>query len=415
MLHLPYYNHDRNAADTTTSKGAVTTRRYGVVASPFMLLSVDRYLQRYEPVIHKSNCDILHAPRLTLDDNSNLAGARVVNIVQGECAHVARRQQCDYLAGDGVTTCHLLCLRSTSTNTNGKNDALCSLAHIDRVLACSEIERMIYEHVRFHDPASSSSDNANDYAQRCFSKSKSSSSSNSNNDRAIMIRMRIHIVGGFNDEGEKSIQITTFLLHALTNLAQAYAPMIHMTLQTCLVGCMNTDPNSNGPIGRGLAIHIDTGEVRLCEVDSSVRGPDIPLRSCRIFSLQAYKLQVIHMPYPMQYIDEKTDNDDNNGESLLSNSCLLCIEPFMFKNFPELDAHLSYSDEELLSHISTSPMCETPSFCSDARQMLQYLKDHVWWEEFCGGILVYQRVGVNGWRRVMSADLSQSIIRAADD
>jgi len=165
------------------------------------------------------------------------------------------------------------------------------------------------------------------------------------------------------------------------------------------------------PIGRGLAIHVDTGEVRLCKVDRSIYGPDIPLRSCRIFSSEACTLQIIHMPYNKHRAADgknyKNKNSNTGGyvcggnEPSSSSSSLLYIEPFMFKQFPELDDYLEYSDEELLKHISTSPMCETPSFCSDAREMLMYLKDHVWWEVFRGGVLVYQRVGVNGWRRVV--------------
>ena len=88
---------------------------------------------------------------------------------------------------------------------------------------------------------------------------------------AQRIEMKIHIVGGFDDNDGCSRYISEFLIRVLTEIAQEHSAYLRMTLQSCLISSLN---DTGGlPIGRGLAMNTTSGEAFLASVHSSALGP----------------------------------------------------------------------------------------------------------------------------------------------
>ena len=341
--------------------------------------------------------------RLITSTNSG----RVINVLQGEIAHCTP-SQADVLVSDDATTCHIVGLWSRYiaeggdiveiTNRNSTS-VLATMTHIDgpRYERC--IRDAVNEHIKLHSMQSKQG-------------AMSNGATNAGNG---VIEMTIHMMGGFNDDDDSSIEITDSILQTLAAVSDecnSYAiigglPHVSMILETCAVSCAN-DNGTGCPIGRGLAMEVNSGNVFLAEVEdvdasvssnqgdilqlmnniSSAQGPEVTLRSVRLWASafhrrvrrQDGRLNVIHRP----------------------NNDYLCIEPFFFGPHSNVQGLLDCTDEELLKITSTSPEVEKSNFASKVRESLTYMnrnKSSIVFPAMGKQQLKYRRVGLNGWVR----------------
>jgi len=313
---------------------------------------IDGYLSTV-PTILESAETLLNVAPVVL---SNGIKSRVLNVCQGEVAH-AVSSQCDVIASDDATTCHILAVRSVSMS--GVCEPLSSMAHIDKAGYESCIRGIILEHKRHHQ-------------------------AHMNNDDRL--DMDLHIVGGFDDKEGSSRKITEFLLRLLVKIADEESHCIRMTLRTCAVSLLNDD-GFRCPIARGLGLNLTTGETFLVDVDASIAGPALALRACRLWSASAScKLHLIH-------------SADGRNVSEIT------VEPFKFHPFKNLDLILRLPDHIMLQYTSTSPEVEKKNFCDNVRRTLRFIKLYKWQSIFgkdCKRSLVFRRVGLanNEWEQV---------------
>ena len=292
-------------------------------------ISVDEHLQRIAALCNA--CDEL----LSLEHHqfTQTSPERVLYVHQGEVAH-ALPSQCDVLVSDRATTCHILALRSSSassgTSSGEGKEAMTSLTHIDSDQYETSVRAMIDEHKRHHSIRSSD----------------------------VKLEMEISIMGGFVDDEGHSRRISNWLLHLLADIAEEEESSLQMRLKTCAISAMN-DNGYTGPIGRGLAIHLATGQVFLAKASSCVVGPHMILRNARLWSAEekgipdpaVHQLTVIHTT---------TSNE-------------IVIEPFRFGALPGIDQLMALPDDILLEYTSTSPCAEEDDFCTVVRATLNFL------------------------------------------
>ena len=251
---------------------------------------------------------------------------RILYVGQGEMAHAVPRQ-CDVMLSDKATTCHILAVRSTS---DYEAEPLTSMTHLDTAHVHDDcIRSMIQEHHKHHYSTSSSS---------------------------TPIQLDIHVLGGFLDANGSSRDISNWLLHLLADVATEYQDTMHMSLQTCVMTCLN-DTGHASPVGRGLAIDLGTGQVHLAAAAADCTGPCPTLRAARLWSPQPRTLSVIHTA-----ADASTN--------------FFTVEPFWYtSSFQDLDALLSLPDRMLLRYCSTSPDCEQDDFCTLLRSTLKWIRN----------------------------------------
>ncbi|EEC50072.1 predicted protein [Phaeodactylum tricornutum CCAP 1055/1] len=273
--------------------------------------------------------------------------ARILYVAQGEVAYAVPRQ-CDVIVSDKATTCHVLILKSVSDHAA----PLVSCAHIDgdRYETC--IRDMFRRHQTHHEESADA-------------------------------EMDIHIMGGFGDEHGASRVITSWLVRLLAALAKETQPVFHTTtLGTCAVTSLNhcNDSKYPSPIGRGLAMEMESGRVFLASCDTAVAGPNTVLRSVRLWAPQAQpRLHVIHEAH-------------RDG---------IIIRPFAYKPFADIGTLLALPDDLLLTYTSTSPDCEQDDFCGALRETLRFLQTVPAASVFgpdLGQPLVYRRTGRLGNR-----------------
>jgi len=253
------------------------------------------------------------------DQGEVVLRGKILNICQGEVGH-ALSSQCDIIASHEATTCHIVALRSVSK----AKQPICSLAHIDKPQYEGCIRQMVYQHKLHH------SENGE-------------------------IQMDLHIMGGYDDSNFSSVRISEFLLRLFAQIALEEQSHIKLTLQTCLVSCLNDDGNHT-PIGRGLGINISSGKVFLSRLHSSALGPEIDLRRCRIFSSLPSTLSLVH---------NTTDCPNHFQMSIQPFSCQI--------NTQSINELLRMPDSLLLHYTSTSPEVEDEDFCIRTRRILKYL------------------------------------------
>jgi len=299
-------------------------------------IPIDEYLQHYNCIVDNAKLLISKEEKLIVVGSSNtdygddleyynrnniIIREKVLNICQREVGHTIPSQN-DIIVSDNATTCHILALHSTRLNSN--KPPLSSLAHIDKPSCdAASIRNMIQTHVNYHKP----------FAQR--------------------IEMKMHIVGGFDDDDGCSHYISQFLIKALSEIAQEHSAYLRMTLQSCLISSLN-DTGNGLPIGRGLAINTTTGEAFLASVHSSALGPEIPLRCCRIFqspNAELSKLSIIHT--------YEQNNNPNDNNMVSTPSSRIQILPFAYHpNIDTINFLLQLPDTILLQYTSTSPHAE---------------------------------------------------------
>jgi hypothetical protein len=365
LLHVPLVSNDSSSCET-----------------------FDVHLIRTNPILfHKAKSALQNRTitlRNTLKKKKENPPAPIINVHQREIAHVSSTQyggKGAILASGAATTCHIMAIRSYKTqsisssslteSSNKDPIALGSMTHIDSVGYDTCIRNMFEEHVNFHrslDPSLSLS---------------ASSSTSSCGSKKPALDMDIHLVGGYCDKEQTSIQITKHLLQMIVKLASNYSQTINMNLETCVVSSLNDDafmvhgttgatrstPNTtittittendipSRPIARGMALHIASGTVQLLEkIDPVHLGPGYTLRQVRLFSPQSDSLLLVHNPF----YDE------------------IRVSPFGWKQ-DRTQMHLlgllQLPDHLLLQYMSTSPECEDDDFCETMRNSFIFMRD----------------------------------------
>eukprot|EP00980_Cylindrotheca_fusiformis_P025538 scaffold14008_cov124-Cylindrotheca_fusiformis.AAC.6 len=317
---------------------------------------VDHYLKKLPQVTNACNELLSVSPRVFNKHSKE----RIVYVGQGEVAH-SRNSQCDVLVSDRATTCHILAFRS---KLNG-NDPLTSLTHVDGTSYESCIRAMVGEHLRHHQ-----------------SNSNQGRQSEGKNVPKKKIDFEIHVMGGFDDADSSSLKISAWLMGLLVRIANEQKESLRMILKTCAISAMN-DNGNECPIGRGLGVDLHSGEVFLAKVEEEVAGPEVCLRSVRLWSSSAEsrQLSLIHS----SHVNEIT------------------IFPFRFEAFEYIKQLLKLPDEVLIQYTSTSPDVEETGFCASIRGCMQYLMEQQCEDVFGPAVnkpLVYQRAGrSNSWTR----------------
>lgn len=316
---------------------------------------VDHYL-KLVPQLLDSRDELLANPPLSFHKNST---KKILYVAQGEVAHCTSAQSTDVLVSDKATTCHIVAFRSEGSDT----EALSSLAHIDGTAYENCVRDMVEEHIWHH-------------RERAGGEEKKSELSYASDN---MVKLDVHIMGGFNDRDSTSQEISAWFMDLLARIAQEKSHIMKITLKTCAITAMN-DNGFECPIGRGFGIDTRSGDVFLAKVEEEVAGPEVTLRSIRLFASSVDKrLSVIHS----------------------SRSDAVTILPFIFNSFGSIDKLLKLPDNVLLRYTSTSPHSEEADFCSCIRSSLKYLRDMNCTEVFGPQVdrtLVYRRLGhSNQW------------------
>mmetsp|Transcript_6224 Transcript_6224/g.9570 ORF Transcript_6224/g.9570 Transcript_6224/m.9570 type:complete len:380 (+) Transcript_6224:73-1212(+) len=309
-IHLPEDDFEDDSDDEDTKHNFAQH-----LFLPTKGVSVDQYLKSI-PQIMETADELLAKPLRKFSVESN---ERLLYVCQGEVAHTTSKQ-CDIIASDKSTTCHILTLRSNSA----KHGPIVSMAHIDSTSCKSSIRDMVQEHKSSHD--------------RCC------------NDP---LYIDIHILGGFNDKEQFSQELSSFILDQLSLIASEQND-IQMTLKTCVISSIN-DAGNSYPIGRGMGIHVKTGEIFLAQVDNALKGPLPELRAARLWS-----------------------NDDKDRLSLIqstSSKDKFYIQAFLCEAVEQMKLLLELSDDLLLEYTSTSPEVEEDDFCASTRSSLRFIID----------------------------------------
>lgn len=262
----------------------------------------------------------------------------ILHVGQGEVAH-AVPSQCDVIMSDKATTCHILALRSTTTTTtttgaySADSEPLVSLCHIDSTHYEECIRSMFARHAAHNNTMKQDT-------------------------TTTTIRMDVHLVGGFNDSKGASREISNWLVFLLADLAAQHKKDSNMqvTLQTCAISSMN-ESGHESPIGRGLAVHLQSGQTFLASCDEQVAGPGACLRAVRLWCPSSTGMKTLSCIH---------DEHSKNGT--------IEITPFDFKPFPEIDRLLALPDHVMIQYCSTSPNCEEDDFCTSLRRTLNFLR-----------------------------------------
>mmetsp|Transcript_12018 Transcript_12018/g.28926 ORF Transcript_12018/g.28926 Transcript_12018/m.28926 type:complete len:505 (-) Transcript_12018:286-1800(-) len=294
-----------------------------------------------------------------LNHQVNEADRRVLYCHQGERASSTSDQN-DVIVSDRATTCHILAMRSTSSTTT-KESPMASMAHLDGPQYTDCILSMVREHIMYHNNNSSISQESEEEEKKsdeddCFFVSTQDSISTSNN----KITLEFHIMGGFNDEDGTSSELSEWLIRLLADLAgsEEFSRSnidIDFVLKTCAITSMN-DTGYQCPVGRGLAMDIQTGRVYLAQCDDDAMGPASVLRSVYLWTARKH-LRVIH-----------------SATTGATDSSRIVIEPFEFRPFQHIPSLLKLDDESLLKSTSTSPDVEEDGFCDNVRRSLRFLQ-----------------------------------------
>jgi len=282
---------------------------------------------------------------------------RLVYIHQGEVGHTLF-SHCDIILSDMATTCHILALQSESSS----GTPMTTLAHIDGTFYDDCVHNMVTAHLYHH--------------ERCSSQEKRSEQLRNTEE---IVRMEIHVVGGFDDERSLSVKISSWLMHLLAAIAARYKDVLKICIKTCAISSINDNGNAS-PIGRGMGIDVRTGEAFLAKVDMAVAGPAQQLRMAHVWAGRD-TLSVV-----------KTTASER-----------ICIEPFMYDVFPNLNLYLKLPDHRMIKRTSTSPDVEESNFCSDVRKTLRFIREIDCTRVFGPSVdhpLIFARVSNNSWKRV---------------
>jgi hypothetical protein len=192
-------------------------------------------------------------PRRHSQQKLKLKQPPVIYAHQREVIHVSNTQYCQkgaVLVTDGATTCHVLALRSTSTRSNNSASSctstststknhmnekekesqkriLGSLCHLDSSTYNTCLEKMFLTHVEYH---SHTNHNVN-------VNNNETNNIHVNNDNKIT--MEIHLIGGYNDSKNTSLEISHSILSTLQTMSNTYQHCMTCILDTCVISSLN--------------------------------------------------------------------------------------------------------------------------------------------------------------------------------
>ena len=347
---------------------------------------------------------------------------RVINVIQGEIAHCTP-SQADILVSDDATTCHIVALRSIcSRNILGKDTVLATMTHLDGPGYETCLRDAVMEHIKHHNKGDL------EMNQECTAIEECIENTYSEKNHRRRIDISIHIMGGFNDKGGTSIEITDDILQIFSRMAREFEdyisppnsfdslhqkvesfwrtkPRICMKLQTCVV-CEANDDGTECPVGRGLAMEVASGKVFLAEVEDNstnpfkndmstvnhqpqfAEGPEALLRSVRLWASSFYSTGSMHKRRLV--IIHRADHE-----------CFV-IEPFLFGPHPSATLLMCMDDSRLRHMTSTSPLVEKNNFSFKVRESLRFMNQtnsRSVFDVINGAYqpIEFRRVGLNGW------------------
>lgn len=274
---------------------------------------IDECLQ-YVPALQEANDDLLNRGILRLTREH-----RFLYVAQGEIAHCTSSQN-NFLVSDKATTCHILAMRSCSSD----REALCTLTHIDGTGYANSLRAAIEGHASYHGNSS--------------------------------CKLDIHVAGGYKDLRGTSRDLSNWLMQELAALAEENLP-IEFTLQTACITSINTCSSSQQPLVRGLALDCRTGQVWMAHCPSVEQHGPAPVQ-------RAARLWAQHCPTPTLHciFTHKSNH--------------LVIQPYRIVKFKGLESLLRLPDHALLQYCSTSPDVEEDDFCPMVRRTLHFLKEN---------------------------------------
>mmetsp|Transcript_12912 Transcript_12912/g.32558 ORF Transcript_12912/g.32558 Transcript_12912/m.32558 type:complete len:522 (-) Transcript_12912:42-1607(-) len=317
---------------------------------------------------------------------------RLLYVAQGERAN-ATSEQYDVVMSDKATTCHILAFRSRISGASKGDLPLTSLTHLDGPQYEACVRDMVQEHLDHHRRDNSHNESRRKRAKYVEEEKKSDDCREPHEESAdglgADVTIDIHIMGGFDDSDSSSSSITDWLLRLLARMAKEFKDQrvsVQMVVKTLVVSSSNNTVDrrkNDSPIGRGLGINLQTGDVFLTDTqdDSSSNGPVSVLRSVRLWSRccaseagHSNRLSVVHTTKDVDDLWTSFGYDSNND--IRKEFSLFWVQPFRFRSISDADVLLGLPDELLLQYTSTSPDVEEAGFCKDVRASMAFLKHH---------------------------------------
>lgn len=242
------------------------------------------------------------------------SGNRLLYVGQREYAVVSNKLnkgQFEYIASDDATTCHIVILTETDTETVavGHFDGSCTLEGLLSII------------------------------------SKLESIANAIGEYKTVTEINMHIIGGFVDKKKYSEKLFSEILHACSSIEK------NIKLELACTYSINNllSQGQNCPYLLGAGVNIKTLEVIVASFED--RGPDLVLRGVRLmYSKEPNAMHCIH--------------DNENG--------CVCIHPFNFHCNLRVGVLLNLPDDVYLECCSTSPHCEPKHFISRSKNEMLF-------------------------------------------
>ncbi|CBY21281.1 unnamed protein product [Oikopleura dioica] len=243
---------------------------------------------------------------------TRLGAPGVLYVNQREfAATVPEDEMTKYIGTDSATTCNIVCLRHTGSR------AVC-LSHLDGSNTEEAVASMIMSTQALTNPKDDS-----------------------------LGRLEIHLIGGFKDEQDCSREVTEGILRACVKRSEKI-----FLRGLCILG-QNTEyfANRPRPILYGIAVELHGGYCFPAKF--MYKGPDIPLRTARLFRGTGDCLNIY---------------DYQNHE--------LQIGPFDYKAWPNADKYYLLPDALIRQYLSTSPSVEKPDFAHGTKAAIKIIMEH---------------------------------------
>lgn len=289
--------------------------------------------------------------RKTQLSESEMASRRAVYVNQHEFAVSHPGDDCARVLGsEDATTCHIVVLRHPASG-------MTALAHVD-VAEGSNLDPVVDRMRQLHSRI----------AQDDFDCEP----------------LDLSVVGGYEDENDRSEELTVDLLKQVIGSSTT-----KFRLGIFCVGSANTSFRSGVayPVHYGCAVDVASGEVFPAGFDD--QGPDRVLRHART-SFNRQCPRDFHEIY----------------------SCgRIAIQPFPFAYYPGVETWLRAPSRAILSNMSTSPMAEPPNFVPTLKQAIALVVENKDVDTmFQGGRpRVYSRSQeTNRWIRVQDQEQDQN-------
>uniref|UniRef100_H2ZB55 Protein N-terminal asparagine amidohydrolase n=1 Tax=Ciona savignyi TaxID=51511 RepID=H2ZB55_CIOSA len=224
-----------------------------------------------------------------------------------------------------MTTCHMAVLRCQETSTT-------SLAHFDGTYVHEGAAEMVKSIINIRESTRAENNEVN---------------------------IDLHLLGGFDDDRELSVKLSTDLLQAFHSI-QVDGHTISLHLRTFCCTSLNTRHTTKRgaeislPIIYGAAVELKTGQIYPVAFDEQARAPMCDMRGAKSLNSQNNKMCNIY-----KWRSER-----------------VVIPAFTFAPFPAAHEWLEQSDAFIRKHMSTSPTAEPLNFASHIRESLCFIVAH---------------------------------------